>query len=304
MSKQGLILIFLCLARLAIGAPVESFSITTLNCYAFFGGGEAHMELGQPKSAPEFRLKAQNLANLWPTNPPLLIALEEIGGAREAVYLSQLAAARYHHSFQPIFAESKDTFTEQAVGALLDLDQGWKISGLTGRVPELDKDLSKHLVVKLTNATATLDVCVVHLRRGLGKYGKLSQQDQTGALKKWVIAQLAKPSANIVILGDFNETKAPGDTNAALALLVEPTGPMTDAFVLTGGKFRTHASGKAYDRILISAALKNGDAGWQFEKVFTRPHSHGKGVEKKLFTDHFPVTATFERPRTNNYAPK
>jgi hypothetical protein len=293
-SKQGLILFFLCLAGLAVGATVEKFSITTLNCYAFFGGGEAHMELGQPKTAPEFRLKAQNLANLWPTNPPLFIALEEIGGAREAVYLSQLAAARYRHAFQPIFAESKDTFTEQAVGALLDLDQGWKICGVPGRVPELDKDLSKHLVVKLTNATATLDLCVVHLRRAIGKYGKLSQQDQTGALKKWADAQLAKnPRANVIILGDFNETKAPGDTNAALALLVEPAGPMQDAFVLTGGKFRTHASGKAYDRILISAALKNGDAGWQFEKIFTQPHSHGKGTEKKFYTDHFPVTAVF-----------
>lgn len=161
MSKQGLILFFLCLASLATRAHAENFSITTLNCSAFFGGD-----------------------------------------AREAVYLSQLAAARYHHSFQPIFAETKDAFTEQAVG----------------------------------------------------------------------------------------------DTNAALALLVSPVGPMNDAFVLTGGKFRTHASGKAYDRILISTALENGDAGWRFEKVFTQPHSNGKGAEKKLYTDHFPVTAVFATP--------
>ena len=73
----------------------------------------------------------------------------------------------------------------------------------------------------------------------------------------------------------------------------QPAGALRDSFVLAGGKFRTHAAGKAYDRILISAALENGASNWKFEKVFAQPHTHGKGEEKKLFTDHFPVTAIF-----------
>lgn len=294
MSKQGLILLSLCLAAFSCAAQAGKISVTTLNCYAFFGGGETKRQLGQPETAPEFRQKAQNLARLWPTNPPLLIALEEIGGAREVSYLAQLAAARYGHSFQPMFVDSKDTFTGQAIGALLDLDQGWKIAAPPGRVPELDKELSKHLVIRLTNNFSTLDLCAVHLKRNIGKYGKLAQQDQNGALKKWADARLAKnPDANLIVLGDFNETTLPGATNAALALLIQPAGALRDSFLLAGGKFRTHATGKAYDRILISAALQNGAANWKFEKVFTQPHTHGKGEEKKLFTDHFPVTAVF-----------
>ncbi len=87
------------------------------------------MQLGQPRISADYWRKAENLVGLWPTNAPLFVGLEEIGGAREVVYLSQLAAARYQHSFQPIFAETKDTFTEEAVGAVLDLDQGWRIAG-------------------------------------------------------------------------------------------------------------------------------------------------------------------------------
>ena len=294
MLKQGLILFSVWLAVFACAVQAQNISVTTLNCYAFFGGGETKRQQGQPETAPEFRAKAQNLANLWPTNPPLLIALEEIGGAREVAYLAQLAAARYGHSFQPMFVDSKDTFTGQAIGALLDLDQGWKLAGPPGRVPELDKELSKHLVIRLTNNFSALDVCAVHLKRSIGKYGKLAQQDQNAALKKWADNRLAKKTnANLIVLGDFNETTAPGATNAALALLIQPAGPLRDAFVLAGGKFRTHATGKTYDRILISAALEQGDLRWKFEKVFTQPHTHGKSEEKKLFTDHFPVTAVF-----------
>lgn len=277
-------------------AQPGKFLVTTLNCYALFGGGETHRQLGQPETAPEFWAKAQNLANLWPTNAPLVVALQEIGGAREAAYLAQLAAKRYAQPFRPVFAETKDTFTYEAVGALVNLGQGWGIAGTPGRVPELDKDLSKHLVLRLTNSSASLAICVVHLKRALGKYGRLEQQDQTRALKKWADVQLAKDSqANVIVLGDFNETRNPGDAEAGLAPLVVPGGPLRDVFGLAGGKFRTHASGKAYDRILISAALEAGGAGWKFSRVFTQPHSHGKGVEKKLFTDHFPVTAEFVR---------
>ena len=294
MSKQGLILLLFVLLFF-VTARAQSFSVTTLNCYAFFGGGETHIELGQPKTSPEFWTKAQNLVGLWPTNPPLVVALEEIGGAREAVYLSRFAAQRYQHAFQPVFAETKDTFTEEAVGAILDLSQGWKISGKPGRVPELDSAVSKHLVLRLTNSFSALEICVVHLRRPIGQYGRRAQDKQCAALKAWASARLAKnPHENLVILGDFNEAKNPGDPAAALAPLTASPPELRDAFVLAGGNFRTHANGKAYDRILISPALTGGDAGIKFETVSVSPHKHGKGDERKLFTDHFPVTATFD----------
>jgi hypothetical protein len=294
MKRRAVILFLLWAAAFSAPAQAGKFFITTLNCYAFFGGGETKMQLGQPQTAPDYWRKAQNLVGLWPTNAPLFVGLEEIGGAREAVYLSQLAAARYHHTFQPVFFDTKDIYTEEAVAAVVDLSQGWGIAGQPGRDPELDKDLSKHLVVKLTNDFTSLEICVVHLRRPIGKYAKLEQQDQNAALKKWADGRLANnPRANIIVLGDFNETKPPGDAAAALAVLEQPAGPLRDSFLVTGGRFRTHANGKAYDRILFSEPLLDGEGGLKFEKVFVQPHTHGKGAEKYWFTDHFPVTAIF-----------
>lgn len=294
MKRRAIILFLLWAAMLSAAAQTGTFSITTLNCYAFFGGGETKMALGQPQTTSDYWRKAQNLVELWPTNAPLFVGLEEIGGARETVYLSQIAAARYHHTFQPVFTDTKDTYTEEAVAAVVDLSQGWGITGKPGRDPELDKALSKHLVVKLTNNLTSLEICVVHLRRPLGKYAMLEQEDQCQALKKWANGRLAKnPRANIIILGDFNEAKLPGDPNASVAALAQPAGAMRDSFQVMGGRFRTHANGKAYDRIIFSNPMLKGDAGLKFEKVFVESHTHGKAAEKYEFTDHFPVTAIF-----------
>src|SRR5882724_3615896 len=167
MKCRFVILLFALTAAFPAPAQNGRVSISTLNCYAFFGGNETKMQLGQPQTASDYWRKAQNLVGLWPTNAPLFIGLEEIGGAREAVYLSQIAAARYKHSFQPVFAETKDTFTAEAVGAVMDLDQGWHIAGKPGRDPGLDSALSKHLVVRLTNDSTSLEICIVHLRRGI-----------------------------------------------------------------------------------------------------------------------------------------
>lgn len=294
MSKQGLI--FFLFAWLALApARAEKISITTLNCYAFFGGGETHIEMGQPKTSPEYWTKAQNLVNLWPEDPPLVVALEEIGGPREAVYLSQYAARRYQHAFQPVFGETKDTFTEQAVGAMVDLNQGWRIKGKPGRVKLLDQFLSKHLFLALTNGHTTLELLIVHLRRPIGEDGIAAQKRQYAAMKEWAESRTAKhPTKNVIILGDFNEAKNPGDTESALAPLATD---LRDTFTLVEGDFRTHATGKAFDRILISPALENGRGGLKFETVAVQRHDHAKDAERKLFTDHFPVTATFDRTR-------
>jgi hypothetical protein len=62
----------------------------------------------------------------------------------------------------------------QNVGALLDASLGWGVYGRPSRVSDLEKALSKHMVVRLSNATTTIDICVVHLRRPLGNGGAAS----------------------------------------------------------------------------------------------------------------------------------
>jgi endonuclease/exonuclease/phosphatase family metal-dependent hydrolase len=150
--------------------------------------------------------------------------------------------------------------------------------------------------VELTNSFAhtSLEFCIVHLRRGIGKYGLLEQHDQDVALEKWAATQLAKnPRENLIVLGDFNESKPPGNPAQSLWPLVETNAPLHDPFaLLTGQKIRTHANGDAYDRILLSGAIMDGAAGLKFENISVREHPYAKGTNRYWFTDHFPVTAT------------
>ena len=289
-----LILILFAGGALAAAAQGGRIVISTLNCNAFFGGNETRLQMGQPSTAEDYWKKAENLVGLWSASPPLFIGLQEIGGAREVVNLSKIAASRYHHVFQPVFANTKDTYTEEACAGVVDTSQGWQIAGHPGRVPLLDAMLSKHLVIELTNGSSTLKICVVHLRRPIGKLAKTEQENQCKTLKKWANAELTKnPKANVIILGDFNDSKPVGSEESPLAPLLSPAGPLCDVFSRTDQTFHTHANGRAYDRILVSDALTTGAGGWKFQSVAIQRHAHGKGADKYWFTDHFPVTATF-----------
>src|SRR5213595_2425257 len=47
----------------------------------------------------------------------------------------------------------------------------FKITSGPSRVSDLERELSKHLVVRLTNSVTAIDICVVHLRRPIGDGG-------------------------------------------------------------------------------------------------------------------------------------
>ena len=85
----------------------------------------------------------------------------------------------------------------------------FKITSGPSRVSDLERELSKHLVVRLTNSVTAIDICVVHLRRPIGDGGVEKQRDQCRALLRWAMRHLSgDPKANLVILGDFNEGPA------------------------------------------------------------------------------------------------
>jgi endonuclease/exonuclease/phosphatase family metal-dependent hydrolase len=272
-------------------AQPKPFLVTTLNCYLFFGGGsQTNRDFKQPRTAQDYWKKAGNLVSLLPADAPLLVAFEEIGKLREVEHLAQTAAARYRRRFQPVFVQGKDTFTSENVGAMLCLDYGWGLSEKPARDDGLDPHLSKHLVLHLTNAVTSMDVCIVHLLRVISG-GVEKQVKQNEALKTWAEEQLAKnPRANVVILGDFNETKNPGDAGQSIECLVRDGRPLVDALTFASGKIKTHADGHAYDRILLSPAVVKGESWLKFQSISSQAHSHGKGNERMWFTDHFPVT--------------
>lgn len=67
--------------------------------------------------------------------------------------------------------------------------------------------------------------------------------------------------------------------------------PMEDALSTLSGKISTHTDGKAYDRILVSDAIARGLNRLKLGRVVIQPHRHGKGEERRLYTDQFPVIA-------------
>jgi endonuclease/exonuclease/phosphatase family metal-dependent hydrolase len=160
-------------------------------------------------------------------------------------------------------------------------------------VSDLGRELPKHLVVRLTNAVTSMDICVVHLRRPIGDGGVEKQRDQCRALLRWAMRHLSgDPKANLVILGDFNEGHPVGSEDQALAVLFQAKPPMLDVFTAHSGKVSTHTEGKAYDRILVSSAIAKGLNRLRLERVLIQEHRHGKGEERRLYTGHFPVIAT------------
>jgi hypothetical protein len=90
--------------------------------------------------------------------------------------------------------------------------------------------------------------------------------------------QLAKnPKANLVILGDFNESHPVGDARQSLAVIFKSRPPMVDALSALSSKVRTQTDGNAYDRIIVSDGLANGLSGLKLVVVQIQEHRHGNG---------------------------
>ncbi|MHC1768793.1 MAG: hypothetical protein AB9869_31675 [Verrucomicrobiia bacterium] len=274
-----------------IAGQAESVSLATLNCY-WFGADDFEKTAVEPITKVEYSQKAGHLIGLLPQEAPLFIGLQEIGTSTDADYLAHSAKMRWKREYQTLFVQGNDTATRQDVAALLDTSRGWGVHGRPSRPSELQKELSKHLVVRLTNASTHLDICVVHLRVPRDKASLEQQRDQNRALLRWSMRHLAKnPTAHVVIMGDFNEGKPVGSPDQSLAALFQAKPPMVDSFSLLTGKTRTHQGGGAYDRILVSEAIATGTGGMKLEAVRVIDHRHGR-EDRRLYTDHFPVVVT------------
>ena len=171
---------------LTLSASAESLSLATLNCYWFFNGEDASkVQNDRPRDTVEYSTKAGHLIGLLPPEAPLFVGFQELGGGEDLAALAHSATARYHHPYQSLFVRGHDTSTGQNVGAILDTSRGWGVYGRPSRVSDLERELSKHLVVRLTNATTSMDVCVVHLRRAIGDGGTEKQRERCRALLRW-----------------------------------------------------------------------------------------------------------------------
>lgn len=274
--------------------PTNAITVATLNCYWFLGAEESD-NADKPRTTADYNLKAGHLIGLFPPVAPFFVGLQEIGNAKDVQALAYSATRRYQRDYTPLFVQGNDTATGQDVGALFDTTRGWGVKGQPFRSAELEQALSKHLVVRLTNATTQITFCVVHLRVPSNPEAIEKQNAQNRALATWALSILAFDyKANLAILGDFNEDHPAGSKTQSLAPILKVRPAINDVFAHFKGTPVTHPDDKAYDRILVSDAMFGGRSRLRMTDIQILKHATANSKSRALYTDHYPVVATFE----------
>jgi hypothetical protein len=107
----------------------DTISVATLNCYWFFNGAAGVANADRPHDPAEYSTKAGHLIGLLPSDAPLFIGFQELGGGEDLAALAHSASARYKRQYQPLFVRGHDTSTGQNVGAILDTSRSWGVYG-------------------------------------------------------------------------------------------------------------------------------------------------------------------------------
>jgi endonuclease/exonuclease/phosphatase family metal-dependent hydrolase len=257
--------LYLLIAAAALAADLK---IGTLNTYLFFDPAINHpgkVDDGVKMTAVEYQAKVANLATL--TKGYNIVALQETGGRAEITALATAAGMSWP------WTKGKDTATGQEVGALHNLP-GWKVTS-KGRVADLDRVVSKHLLVQATKNEAKVYVLAVHLLRPIGAQAE-KQAKQREAIGAWAKALLAKePEATVVIAGDTNNSD-----RTSLYGIGADAGDL-NRFAAT------HLTNKCYDRFVVAGAGK-----WAGIEVLRPPYGpRPNDANKRVWTDHFFVGA-------------
>ena len=218
------------------------------------------------RSTVRSQQKLTNLATL--TKGYDVVALQEIGGKTETAALAKAAG------FSWAWTQGRDTATGQEVALLHNLPS-WQVTS-KGRVAELEKIVSKHLLVLATKGQERVYFLAVHLLRPIGAQQQ-KQEGQRRAIGGWAQGLLARESgATVVILGDTNNT-----SRESLYGLGNDAGDLN-------GYAPTHLTNKCYDRLVVAGVGK-----WAGIEVL-RPNYGRKpnDTNKRVWTDHYFVGAT------------
>ena len=262
--------LFLLVAGAVFGADLK---VGTLNCYLLFDPAIDHrgkVDDDNRMSSAQYQQKLTNLATL--TKGYDVVALQEIGGKSETAALAKAAG------FSWAWTQGRDTATGQEVALLHNLPS-WQVSS-KGRVAELDRVVSKHLLVLATKGQERVYFLAVHLLRPIGAQQQ-KQEGQRKAIGAWAEGLLARElGATVVILGDTN--------NSSRESLY---GLGNDASELNGYA-STHLTNKCYDRLVVA-----GNGKWIGIEVLRPPYGRKPNdANKRVWTDHYFVGAVL---RTN-----
>ena len=259
------IVLFLLTAGAVFAADLK---VGTLNCYLLFDPAIDHrgkVDDDNRMTSAQYQQKLTNLATL--TKGYDVVALQEIGGKTETAALAKAAG------FAWAWTQGRDTATGQEV-ALLHTLPSWQVTS-KGRVAELEKIVSKHLLVLATKGQERVYFLSVHLLRPIGAQQQ-KQEGQRRAIGAWAQGLLARESgATVVILGDTNNS-----SRESLYGLGNDAGELN-------GYASTHLTNKCYDRLVVM-----GNAKWIGIEVLKPPYGRKPNdANKRVWTDHYFVGA-------------
>lgn len=262
------IVLFLVIAVAAFGADLK---VGTLNCYLLFDPAIEHrgkVDDENRMTSEQYQQKLTNLSTL--TKSYNVIALQETGGKTEAAALAKAAG------FSWVWTQGRDTATGQEVALLHNLPN-WQVTS-KGRVAELDRVVSKHLLVLATKGQERVYFLAVHLLRPIGAQQQ-KQESQRKAIGAWAEGLLARESgATVVILGDTNNS-----SRESLYGLGNDAGELN-------GYASTHLTNKCYDRLVVAGTGK-----WTDLKIVKPPYGKKPNdANKRVWTDHYFVGATLK----------
>jgi hypothetical protein len=254
---------------LAVAAIAADLKVGTLNTYLFFDPSIDHpgkVDDANRMTPQQYQTKNANLATL--TKGYQVVALQETGGRAEITALATAAGMSW------LWTKGKDTATGQEVGTLFNLP-GWKVVS-KGRVPDLDRVVSKHLLAVATKDSTKVYVLGVHLLRPIGAQSE-KQAKQREAIGEWAKGLLAREQGAMVVIA--------GDTNFSDRQSVYGVGQ--DAGDLNRYA-ATHLTGKCFDRLVVVGPGK-----WASIEVKRPPYGpRPNDTNKRLWTDHYFVGAT------------
>ena len=262
---------FLVLAGAAFGTDLK---VGTLNCYLLFDPSINHrgkVDDDNRMTSAQYQQKITNLATL--TKGYNVVALQEIGGKTETAALAKAAGLSW------AWTQGRDMATGQEVALLHNLPS-WQVTS-KGRVAELDRVVSKHLLVLATKGQERVYFLVVHLLRPIGAQQE-KQEGQRRAIGAWAQGLLARESgATVVILGDTNNS-----SRESLYGLGNDAGDLN-------GYSPTHLTNKCYDRLVVA-----GNGKWVGIEVLRPPYGRKPNdTNKRVWTDHYFVGATLSVKR-------
>ncbi len=265
--------LFLATAVLVLAADLK---VGSLNCYLLFDPAIDHpgkVDDENRLSPAEYQTKLGNLATLF--GDCEVVGVQETGGRAEITALAAKARMEW------LWTRGKDTATGEEVGLMYRLP-GWKVTS-HGRVGDLDKVVSKHLLVSAVKGTTKTYFLVVHLLRPIGAQAEKHQR-QLNAIGAWMRGvEEREPAATVVVLGDTNNSEVKGSTPLF--------GIGQDAGVLN--QFApTHLTNKCFDRMIVTGPGRWTDIAIRRPPYPRRPND----ILRRVWTDHYFVTATLSLP--------